>query len=66
MRDNHRFRTVTSCCGNLSKVKGVVVFLITNIVSVHDGLSVASKVGAPVKRGVGGTSAVNDRGAESR
>jgi hypothetical protein len=67
MRDNHRFRAVTSCsCGNLSKVKGVVVFLITNIVSVHDGLSVASQVGAPVKGGVGGTGTVNDRGAESR
>ena len=67
MRDNHRFRAVTSCCrGNLSKVKGVVVFLITNIVSVHDGLSVASQVGAPVKGGVGGTGAVNERGAESR
>ena len=67
MRNNHRLRAVTSCsCSNLSKVKGVVVFLITYVVSVHDGLSVASQVGAPVKGGVGGTGAVNDRGAESR
>jgi hypothetical protein len=67
MRDNHRFRAVTSCsCGYFSKVKGVVVFLITNVVSVHDGLSVASQVGPPVKGGVGGTGAVNDRGAECR
>ena len=48
MRD---YRAVTTLdCDTLSKVKGVIIFLITHIVSAHDGFTVASEVrGYPVE-----------------
>jgi hypothetical protein len=48
MRDDRAVATLD--CGTLSKVKGVIIFLITHIVSAHDGFTVASEVrGYPVE-----------------
>jgi len=48
MRDYRAVGTLDS--GTLSKIKGIIIFLITHIVSAHDGFTVASEVrGYPVE-----------------
>ena len=53
MRDNYWWAVIKlSSCTTFSKVKWVVVFLITNILSIHDRLTVASQIGGSMERGV--------------
>ena len=53
MRDNYWWAVIKlRSCSTFSKVKWVVVFLITNILSIHDRLTVASQIGGSMERGV--------------
>jgi len=48
MRDDRAVTTLD--CSTLSKVKGVIIFLINHFFSAHDGFTVASEVrGYPVE-----------------